>query len=369
MTTGAESSSSDALGLGLGRANAVAVATLQRRDRRNAISPAMAGALTGWFRQLSRDPGIYAVSLGSTLDGVFSEGGEMLEIAEFARTDIVAARAGLASQASLCWQVECFTKPTVSLIDGVVRGTAAALTVFGTHRVAGEGYHFSSPDAACGYAPSFGIAHALARMPDGIGVYLGLTGADVGPADALAFGLVTHVIPRTEHSAILTHLADADPVDPVLDARHRDPGEGPLAKSATRIARYFHSPSLADVFARLEKPHAEDRDWAGETATMLRSRSPLALALTFRAIVGAARLDIRETLVQDFRIASRLIGRSDVKEGAGAAPIDGDRQRWRHRTVQEVPSALVEEYLAPLGGEDLALPLRREMEAARTGNP
>jgi enoyl-CoA hydratase len=99
---------------------------------------------------------------------------------------------------------------------------------------------------------------------------------------------------------------------------------------------------------------------------VLRSRSPLALALTFRAIVNAAGLDIRETLIQDFRMASRLIGDADFQEGVRATWVDADRHpRWRHRRVEDVPDTLVEAYLAPLGGEDLALPLRGEMEAAR----
>jgi enoyl-CoA hydratase len=366
MGTGAESSNSDTLGLTLGRTNAAAVATLHWPDRRNAISQAMQAALSGWFRRSARDPGIYAVSVGSALDGVFSEGGEVLDLAELGRTDLAAARAALASEGSLCWQIECFTKPTVSLIDGIVSGTGVGLTLYGTHRVASEGYRLSTPEAAIGLVPRCGIAHAFARMPDGIGVYLGLTGADVGPADALALRLATHVIPRSEHGAILSLLADADPVDPVLDARHREPEEGPLFKSAARIARYFHAPSLVDVLARLEKPHAEDREWAAETATVLRSRSPLALALTFRAISNAAGLDIRETLIQDFRLASRLIGDPDFQEGVRATRVDADTPpRWQHRRVEDVPHTLVEAYLAPLGEEDLALPSRGEMEAAR----
>lgn len=366
MTTGAESSNRDTLGLVLDRTNAAAVASLQRPERRNAISQAMQVALAGWFRRSARDPAIYAVTLGSALDGVFSEGGDVLELAQLGRTDLAAAREVLASEASLCWQIECFTKPTVSLIDGVVGGTGVGLTLYGTHRVAGERYCFSTPEAAIGLVPRCGIAQAFARMPEGIGVYLGLTGADVGPADALALGLVTHVIPQAEHAAILSLLADADPVDPVLDARHREPEEGPLLASAARISRYFHAPSLSDVLARLEKPHAEDRDWAGATATVLRSRSPLALALTFRAIISAANLDIRETLIQDFRMASRLIEEADFQEGVRATWVDADRQpRWRHRRVEDVPDAVVEAYFAPLSGEDLALPLRREMEAAR----
>lgn len=366
MTTGAATSNDGTQGLVLGRSNAVGLATLNRPGRRNAISRAMQTELVGWYPRLARDPGVYATCLNSAVDGVFSVGGDVRELVELCRTDIAEAREALASELRLCWQHECFTKPTISLIDGIVMGTGVGITLYGTHRVAGEGYRFCMPETAIGYVPDCGVAHAFARMPSAIGIYLGLTGAEVGPADALALGLVTHVIPRAEHATILSRLAEADPVDPVLDERHRDPGEGPLMAGRARIARYFDAPFLADVFSRLEKPHAGDHEWAAETATVLRSRSPLALALTFRAITGAAALDIRETLMQDYRLAWRLAGDADFHEGVRAALIDKDRQpRWRHGRAEEVPAALVEDYVAPLGEEELLLPSRREMEAAR----
>ncbi len=367
MTTEAGISSDGTLGLVMSRSNAVGIATLNRPARRNAISQDMQTELVGWYRRLARDPGIYAASLASALDGVFSVGGDVREIVELGRQDIAKAREALASELRLCWQHECFSKPTIALIDGVVMGTGVGITLYGTHRVAGEGYRFCMPETAIGYVPDCGVAHAFARMPSGIGLYLGLTGADVGPADALALGLATHVIPRAEHAALLSQIADADPVDPVLDARHRDPGVGPLTQAATRIARYFDETSLEAILARLEKPHAEDRDWATATATTLRSRSPLALALTFRSIVNAAGLDIRETLAQDFRLAWHLAADADFHEGVRAALIDKDRRpKWRHRRIEDVPADLVEGYFAPLAGDELALPLRREMEAARS---
>ena len=49
------------------------------------------------------------------------------------------ARRCLAQSYAMAWQLECFTKPGVSLIDGAVAGAGAAFTIYGTHRVAGAG--------------------------------------------------------------------------------------------------------------------------------------------------------------------------------------------------------------------------------------
>lgn len=366
MAGGAKETTDGVDPIALLRRGALAIAELRRPERRNALSQPMQAALVGWYPLLARDPGVYALLQRSALEGTFSVGGDVREILSLADRDLGAARAALAAELALCWAHECFSKPTVSLIDGVVMGTGVGVTLYGTHRVAGEGYRFRMPETAIGYFPDCGVVHAFARMPDGIGLYLGLSGAEIGPADALALGLVTHCIPRAEFGAIERHLADADPVDPVLDARHRDPGPSPLLMASQRIARYFQAASLAEVLGRLEKPHADDSDWATDVLALLRTRSPLALCLTFRAIQNAKRLDIREALIQDFRLAWHLAADPDFREGATAVLIDKGRSpRWRHGRIEDVPEKLVEEYLTPLGGNELVLPLRAEMQASR----
>ena len=357
---------SELVGLRLERDGALGLATLARPDRLNAISGAMRTALAGWFPSQAKDPGVYAVMLLSDVDHVFSVGGDVREVLELVCRDVGAARTALGAELGLCWRLECFSKPTVSFIDGSVMGTGVGVTLYGTHRIAGDSYRFSMPETAIGYFPDCGVAHAFARMPHAIGLYLGLTGADVGPADALALGLVTHCIPSSELPAIRKHLADADPVDPVLDSRHRAQREGPIMVSAERIERYFDAPFLSDIVHRLEKPRAGDEAWAAETLRLIRARSPLASCLTFRAIVEAAGLDIRETLLQDFRLAWRLAEEPDFLSGAHSVLIEKrGRPVWRHARIEDVPAGLVEDYFAPLGIDELALPTRSEMQAAR----
>ncbi len=352
--------------LDMSRRGAAAIATFARKDRRNAITPAMQQALLAWYPSLARDPGVYAVILRSTLDGVFSVGGDVREILDLAATDVTKARTALAEELRLYWLAECFSKPTVSLIDGVVMGSGVGVTFYGTHRIAGENYSFRMPETAIGYVPDCGLSFAFSRMPHAIGLYLGLTGAAVGPADALALGLVTHCIPRTDFPAIEAALADADPVDPVLDQRHRDPGPSTLLADAPRIARYFSGPRLAAILAHLERPETEDRAWAAETLATLRGHSPLALCMTDRAIRNAADLDIRQTLIQDYRLAHRLVVSADFREGVRARLIDKDQKpRWRHAMVEDVPADDVEAFFAPLGPDEMALPSRTEMQAAR----
>ena len=55
-----------------------------------------------------------------------------------------------------------------------------------------------------------------------------------------------------------------------------------------------------------------------------------------------------------------------VREGVRAVLVEKDhRPRWRYPRVEDVPAALVSEFFMRLGDDELDLPTRAEMQAAR----
>lgn len=347
------------------RGAAVAI-VIDRAAALNALTIGMRAELAKQLGQLGRDPMIYAVILKSAVPSAFCVGGDIREMTKLAATDLAAARKGLADELALCWICECLSKPTVSLIDGRVMGTGVGISLYNTHRVAGENYQFAMPETQVGYFPDCGVAHAFSRMPHGIGRYLGLTGQAIGWTDALALKLVTHCIPAARFAEIEAHLAEADPVDPVLDSRHVDPGPSPLLAQAPVIARYFEAPTLADIMAHLKAAPSPDRAFAEATLANLASRSPIALAVTDRMIREAARLDIRDALILDGRLAHRFAALADFREGVRAFLIDKDRRpRWTPATLADVTPDMVDAFFAPVGPDELALPTRADMQVAR----
>jgi enoyl-CoA hydratase len=291
----------------IGVEGTLAVVTLNRPKALNALTTAMRAELAVTLARFARDPQVYAMLIRSASPKVFSVGGDVRETIAWARSDPERARRALADEYRLNWQLECFTKPTVSLIDGLVMGSGVGLTIFGTHRVAGEGYAFAMPETAIGLFPDVGVAHVLARLPGAVGIYLGLTGRTIRRADAYALGLATHCIPR---------------------------------------ARF-------DEFA------------AGVLADLDR-RSPTSLAITLRHIQDAAARDLRQTLEIDYRLACRFLDGHDFPEGVRAVLIDKDnRPEWRPGRIEDVSEAMVDAYFAPLGAGELVLATRQEMQTMR----
>jgi enoyl-CoA hydratase len=347
-------------GIRIGSRNAAGLVVLARPQARNAVSQAMMAALTAAYRRFARDPIIYAVVLRSSSAGVFSAGTDLDEIAGLVRQEPDALSRVTGMPLSLSWTQECFTKPTVSLIDGEVLGSGLGLSLFGTHRVAGEGFMFACPETAQGLIPGSGISTALVRMPSSIGVYLALTGRAIGRADAYRLGIATHCMPSTRFDAIEIHMADADPVDAILDGWHSDPGPGELPAIEAAIGRCFSAPTVEEIMSRLDAEAGEHATWAQETSASLRRRSPLALKVThalFRQIRG---MDLKSALELEYRVACKLTGQA-LQAGAGA-PESG----WELADLQRVGETAVAACFAEQPGVILQLPPRAMMQATGT---
>jgi enoyl-CoA hydratase len=255
----------------------------------------------------------------------------------------------------------------VSLIDGTVMGAGVGISLYGTHRAAGERYRFAMPETGIGLFPDDGVCWAFARMPDGIGMYLALTGRPVGRADAYRLGLVTHCIPSARLAEVRSALMDADPVDPVLDSRHEEPGAGELDALRPAMARCFAGESVEAIISRLQAERGEHREWAQGVVKDLAARSPTSLKITFRHVREAKGLDLRGTLIQDFRLATRCMAAHDFHEGVRASLIDRDRNpRWQPARVEDVSDAAVDSYFDPPDRGELQLASRAEMQAVRS---
>lgn len=340
--------------------------TLDRPQALNALTTAMRARIGAAIPRIARDANTYAVIIQSASPKAFSAGGDVREIVTWAREQPTEARRSIWDEYGFCWLMECFSKPTVSLIDGVVMGSGVGLSVYNTHRVAGERYRFAMPETAIGLFPDDGVSFVLSQLPDEVGVFLGLTGRAIGRADAYRLGLATHCVGAARFEEIRAGLADAQTVDPLLAGLHEDPGEGEIAPHREVIARCFAGATVEDIMARLRSEKYAGKAFAESALAELERASPLSLKLTLRHIREAKVRGLRQTLMLDYRLACRALEDHDFFEGVRAKIIEKDNApRWRPARVEDVTDAMVDRYFAPMGSAELVLPTRQEMQAAR----
>lgn len=344
---------------------AAVVLTLDRAAKLNAINSGMKTAIAREIPRIARDPQVYAVFFRASPGRMFSAGGDIREFYDLARADPSLAAAECAREYGLIWLLECFSKPSIALIDGAVMGTGAGIVQTATHRVAGPGYRFQMPETLIGFFPDNGVCWHLARLPHEIGTWLGLTGAAIGREDAFRLDLVTHCFDAARFEEAAAAIADAQPIDQVLDALHHDPGPAPVDRLAGVIERCFSASSAAEIMHRLATEQAE-RAWCEETRDILAARSPIALEVTLQHLRRAKHLDLRETLIVDYRLAARLVVENDFLEGVRARIIEKTGAPvWRPGTLGDIGKIQVDRYFLPLGTHEMHLATRQEMQALR----
>jgi enoyl-CoA hydratase len=342
---------------------AAGVVALSRPGANNALTAAMRAGIAAALGRWVRDADIYAVILLSAIADTFCAGGDKRELAQWGPANTSQACALLAEQYALLWRIECFTKPTISLIDGAAMGLGAGISLYGTHRVAGERYRLQFPETAIGLFPGNGLGCTLARLPGEIGMYLALTGRAIGRADAYFLGLITHCVPAGRFGEIRREISAAEPVDQLLDDRHEDPGARELEGLAPAIARCFAAESPEAIIARLRE---EPPGWAEGVIGDLARRSPISLKITHRHLREAREWDLRTALIAGYRLACRCLAEADFYEGVRALFSDDRRPaKWQPESLEEVSTAKLEGYFATLGEAELQLASRAEMQAFR----
>jgi enoyl-CoA hydratase len=221
--------------------------------------------------------------------------------------------------------------------------------VHGRTRLADASLAFAMPETGIGFIPDVGSSHFLSRIPDEIGTYLGLTGSRIGLEDSLETGLVTHAIASSDFEAVIEHMSQGETVEEAIALFVRKAAQGPLREHRRRIATIFSALSVEAILERLDR---DGSDFARETAQVIRSRSPTSLKLVLRQLREARRLDLRQCLAMEFRLALRVLEAPDFREGVRAALVDKDRNpKWQPSSLAGVGD--LDTFFASLGKDEL----------------
>jgi enoyl-CoA hydratase len=329
----------------------VGVAVLNRPAVLNVIDMGLIKALTRRLEIWRKDPAIAAVFVRGTGERAFCAGGDVRAVYAHRGNDAFMDEV-YRVEYLLDDAIARYPKPYVALMSGIVMGGGCGISVHGSHRVVTETTLLAMPECRIGLFPDIGASFFLARCPGRLGLYLALTGAPVGAADALYLGLADYFIPTSRLSQIIPAINDdAQAAGDVLSALAIVPDTAPLSVLRKDIDAAFALTSVRDIVAALASSPAV---WAREAHASINKACPVSLELTFRSIREAETKTLRECLISDFRIAQRLMKRNDYFEGVRARIIDkDDKARWTHDSVAAVNPAEIEACFAPLGDREL----------------
>jgi enoyl-CoA hydratase len=331
--------------------------TLNRPGAMNALTPGMIATLEASYIKWASAAKVYGIVLEAAPGRAFCGGGDIRSLVTLGQDNPEGALQFFRDEYQHNWTLQSFIKPSVALIDGIVMGGGVGISLYGTHRVAGENLVFAMPETGIGFFPDIGGGYFLPRFPGETGMYLGLTGNSVKRADAYYLGVATHCIDAGKFDVIRAAMIEGDPIDAVLDGLHQDPGESELKALRPVIDRIFSAESVEAILAGLDAETGAHADWAQRTASTIRQQAPLSLKVACRQIrEGARRPTLKDELKVEFRLAARLALGFNLREGVRALLVDKDRSpKWQPASLEDVTHAMVEDCFAPLGGEELIL--------------
>lgn len=338
------------------RRGGLGLVTLNRPARLNALTHDMAMRLEAQLLVWRGDDGVGAVAIVGAGERAFCAGGDIKALWEAGRERALEAWRFYGDEYRLNTLIHEYPKPYVAFMDGVTMGGGAGVSVHGSHRVSSERTVFAMPETGIGLFPDVGGAWFLPRLPGQVGLWMALTGARLGAADALSAGICDLFIPSAATGAAVAALAGADygagaraAVDAALAPLAADPGPAGLPALRPAIDRCFGADSVEGVLAALA---AESGDWAQAQAAEIAKKSPTSLRLTFRQMREGARRAFRDCMRMEYALARFCMLGPDFYEGIRATVIDKDgAPRWRPATLAEASEAFVAPAFAPLPPE------------------
>ncbi|TMO97725.1 enoyl-CoA hydratase, partial [Pseudoalteromonas sp. S3178] len=94
--------------------------------------------------------------------------------------------------------------------NGIIMGGGLGLTAGASHKVMTETSRIAMPEITIGLYPDVGGSYFLNKMPKGVGLFLGLTAANINAADAKLVGLADHFMDSEKLSLLLQNLVEVN---------------------------------------------------------------------------------------------------------------------------------------------------------------
>ena len=350
--------------------------TLNRPKALNALTLGMVRNITAALISLRDDPAVQVVAIRGcnkvgqpgtpeSLFGGFCAGGDIRFFREAALAGDTVLDDFFTEEYSLNHLIQCYPKPFVAIMDGVVMGGGMGLSQGASHRIVTENTRMAMPETNIGFFPDVGGGYFLSRCPGHAGEYLALTGEVIGAEEAVQFGLANIKLEAARLPALWDalasqHFANRAEVESWL-ALHAGQADPAQVRSNAKIDGFFSLLRVKHMVDALEKAK-EDR-WAQKTATVLRKRSPLMLHVALEQIRRARQM----SLADDLRMERDMVHHcfhdrpgheGETVEGIRALAVDKDyAPKWNPARIEDVKPGMADAFFVSPWAAD-AHPLR-----------
>ncbi|MBN2992425.1 enoyl-CoA hydratase/isomerase family protein [Pseudomonas cedrina subsp. fulgida] len=328
--------------------------TLNRPAGLNAITLQMVRRMASQLQAWADDPQVYAVVLRGAGDKAFCAGGDIRSLYDSFKNGDTLHQDFFVEEYALDLAIHHYRKPVLALMDGFVLGGGMGLVQGADLRVVTERSRLAMPEVAIGYFPDVGGSYFLSRIPGELGVYLGVTGVQIRAADALYCGLADWYLESARFADLDRKLDDLQwQGSPLKDLQGllaklavQQLPDAPLADLRPAIDHFFALPDVPSIVEQLQEVTvADSREWGLSTANLMKTRSPLAMAVTLEMLRRGRRLSLEQCFALELHLDRQWFERGDLIEGVRALIIDKDKSpRWNPPTLHALNPSQVQSF-------------------------
>ena len=346
----------------------IGVATLNAPKTLNGLSLEMTRLLATQIELWAKDPAVACLILKGAGDKAFCAGGDlhalhhsMMSNIGKAAIDNTHAGTFFAEEYALDYRLHTFPKPIVVWGDGIVMGGGMGLMMGASHRVVTETSRLAMPEISIGLFPDVGGTWMLNRLPGKTGLFMGLTGAQIGAADALFAGMADYHLTRDTWPTLLEQLSQqpwsqSGPqstrsnealLDQVLAGLASTPAltVGPLQQHLSLIQTCCAGSDLNKIVAALVALAEHSDPWLQRAAKTLAAGSPGSARLTYTLLKRVKHLSLADAYRVEWVAGLMCASHGDFAEGIRALLIDKDKQpKWNPSTLTDATEAWVEKF-------------------------
>lgn len=344
----------------------IGVAVLNRPNKLNGLTLEMCRELDTRLRQWEVDDSIALVVLRGEGGKAFCAGGDLHSL--YASMQQTApgdswgneyAREFFAVEYRLDYLIHQYSKPVLCWGSGIVMGGGVGLMMGASHRVVTETTRYAMPEITIGIFPDVGGSWMLGRLPAGIGVFLALTGAQLGASDCRHLGLADYCLYSQAWPSLAQALqgqawsTDRQENDVRLDRLLRsmavtDVASGSLQKYYERIAEQCNGPDFDSICDGIERWHDASDPWLARAAQTFMRGAPGSARLGFTLQKRARGLSLAQVFQMEYTAILHCLSGPDFKEGIRALLVDKDMApNWSPASLEQASNEWVRQFARP----------------------